>query len=86
MAFRLQLVDHILVNDLVVQAEALRDVLLNPGLHHVEVHLLDVHLLGERLRELELLQQLLVLVREAIVLVGAGAAEEAGVGHGGRRS
>lgn len=58
-------------HDVVLKAQQLRDALRDPLMDHLELHLLQIHLLVEALGERHLRQQLLVLVEIPTVLVDA---------------
>lgn len=74
--FRLEQVVDEGDHDVVLEAQQLRDALRDPLVDHLELHLLQIHLLIEALGERHLRQQLLVLVEIPTVLVDARALQK----------
>ena len=75
----LQLVEDELHHHIVLHLQHLVDPLGDPGLQNVHLDFGHVHLLNEIIFKLHRLQQLLLLVRKAIVLIRTGALRERNV-------
>ena len=76
-----QMVEDKLDNDVVLHLKDLIDPLGDPGLEDIHLHLGHVHLDPEVVLKLHRLEELLLLVGEAVVLIRGGSSEETGIGH-----
>ena len=75
------MIEDELYHDVILHLEDLIDPLGYPGLEYVHLDLRHVHLDPQVFLELHRLEELLFLIREAVVLVSGGPTEETGIGH-----
>ena len=75
------MIEDKLDHDVILHLQDLVDPLGDPRLEDVHLDLRHVHLHPKVILELHRLEELLLLVREAVVLVSSGSSEETGVGH-----
>ena len=75
------MIEDKLDHDIILHLQDLIDPLGDPGLENVHLDLRHVHLNPKVILELHRLEELLLLVREAVVLVSGGSSEETGIGH-----
>ena len=75
------MIEDKLDHDVILHLQDLIDPLGDPGLEDVHLDLRHIHLDTQIVLELHRLEELLLLVGEAVVLVSGGPSEETGISH-----